>query len=158
MCCVFSLPHDQPFYRRKDPYFFSLLLLSHEEVREILHNNENMLKRIDRQPASSYGPRILQYNKARTLRYIWYSQQNSGDSGDCTTVATQPRQLHYSNNLSKILVFLLPPFFKIQTDKKNAQLFSSPPSLPLSHHPSSQKKTPTPFLHLHKTHNSASLI
>ena len=23
------------------------------------------------------------------------------DSGDCTTVATQPRQLHYSNNLSK---------------------------------------------------------
>ena len=24
-----------------------------------------------------------------------------GDSGDCTTVATQPRQLHYSNNLSK---------------------------------------------------------
>ena len=22
-------------------------------------------------------------------------------SGDCTTVATQPRQLHYSNNLSK---------------------------------------------------------
>ena len=22
------------------------------------------------------------------------------DSGDCTTVATQPRQLHYSNNLS----------------------------------------------------------
>ena len=23
------------------------------------------------------------------------------DSGDCTTVATQPRQLHYSNNFSK---------------------------------------------------------
>ena len=23
------------------------------------------------------------------------------DSGDCTIVATQPRQLHYSNNLSK---------------------------------------------------------
>ena len=29
------------------------------------------------------------------------------DSGDCTTVATQPRQLHYSNNLSKKIVFVL---------------------------------------------------
>ena len=28
-------------------------------------------------------------------------KNNFLDSGDCTTVATQPRQLHYSNNLSK---------------------------------------------------------
>ena len=29
------------------------------------------------------------------------SKKKKQDSGDCTTVATQPRQLHYSNNFSK---------------------------------------------------------
>ena len=32
---------------------------------------------------------------------LWTHGKKLQYSGDCTTVATQPRQLHYSNNLSK---------------------------------------------------------
>ena len=37
----------------------------------------------------------------RVLGGVFLIQNVKKDSGDCTTVATQPRQLHYSNNLSK---------------------------------------------------------
>ena len=38
------------------------------------------------------------------LLFEWWGgkkKEEEKNSGDCTTVATQPRQLHYSNNLSK---------------------------------------------------------
>ena len=49
-------------------------------------NNNNEMKRKERMGENSHT-----HSKKKKLK---------NHSGDCTTVATQPRQLHYSNNLS----------------------------------------------------------
>ena len=42
----------------------------------------------------------LSEKTVKTINFPYFFFEKK-DSGDCTTVATQPRQLHYSNNLSK---------------------------------------------------------
>ena len=53
---------------------------------------------VENRPRSRYGTGTYQTHKNPSPLK---KERKKEDSGDCTTVATQPRQLHYSNNLSK---------------------------------------------------------